>query len=43
MLAALLVLKVNAVNPLDAIAVSAIGDMPYTTGETGAKVTVWLP
>ena len=38
MLDALPVLKVNVVNPLDAVAVSVIGDTPKITGETGAKV-----
>ena len=39
-LAALLVLKVKAVSPLDVVAVSVIGDAPNTTGLGGAKVTV---
>ena len=37
---ALLVEKVNAVNPLDAVAVNVIGAMPTTSGEAGAKATV---
>ena len=40
MLAALLVLKVNVVRPLDAVAVSVIGAAPSITGDAGAKVTV---
>ena len=40
MLEGLLVLKVKAVSPLDAVAVSVIGDTPKVTGETGVKVTV---
>ncbi|MBL0124923.1 MAG: hypothetical protein IPP88_20125 [Betaproteobacteria bacterium] len=40
MLAALLVLKVNAVRPLEAVAVSVIGVTPKVTGEARAKVTV---
>ena len=41
-LAALLVLKVNTASPLDAVAVSVIGDTPNFTGVAGANVTVWL-
>ena len=41
-LAALLVLKVKAVSPLEAAAVRVMGDAPKVTGEAGAKVTVWL-
>ena len=39
---ALLVEKLNAVNPLEALAVSVIGPTPNTNGVAGAKVTVWL-
>ena len=42
MLAALLVVKVNVVRPLDAVAVSVTADEPKETGEAGAKVTVWV-
>ena len=42
MLAALLVVKVKAVNPLDAVAVRVMADAPKLTGVAGAKVTVWL-
>ena len=38
-LAMLPVEKVNIVSPLDALAVSVIGDAPMVTGEAGAKVT----
>ena len=41
MLAALLVLNVNVVRPLDAVAVRVIGDAPKVTGDVGLKVTVW--
>ena len=37
----LLVLKVNIVRPLVALAISVIADTPRVTGEAGAKVTVW--
>ena len=43
MLASLLVLKVNAVRPLDAVADNVIGDTLTPTGEIGVKVTIWLP
>ena len=36
------VAKVNAVKPLDAVAVSVMGVTPKITGVAGAKVTVWL-
>ena len=39
---ALPVLKVNVVNPLDAVAVSVIADTPKVTGVAGVKVTVCL-
>ena len=42
MVLALLVLNVNAVRPLLAIAVRVIGVTPNVTGDAGAKVTVWL-
>ena len=38
---ALLVLKVKAVRPLVAVAVSVIGEAPKDTGDVGAKITVW--
>ena len=38
--AALLVLKVKAVRPLDAVAVSVIAGAPTVTGVVGANVTV---
>ena len=40
-LAALLVLNVNAVRPLLDVAVRVIDDAPKVTGEEGANVTVW--
>ena len=40
MLEALLVLNVNAVRLLLAVAVRVIADAPKITGEAGAKVTV---
>jgi len=40
---ALLVLKVKAVRPLDAVAVRVIGPTPKPTGVAGAKVTVCAP
>ena len=40
MLDALLVLKVNAVKLLEAVAVSIIADTPNVIGEAGANVTV---
>ena len=42
MLAALLVVKVNDVSPLDAVAVRVTGATPSTTGVAGAKLMVWL-
>ena len=39
---ALLVENVNVLRPLEAVAVSVIGDTPMATVETGAKVTVWI-
>ena len=42
MLAALLVLKVKVVKPLEAVAVRVIGETPNVTGVEGANVTVWL-
>ena len=42
MLAALLVLKVKVVRPLEAVAASVIGDTPTVTGDAGVNVTVWL-
>ena len=42
MLAALLVVKVKVVRPLDAVAVRVMADAPKVTGVAGAKVTVWL-
>ena len=42
MLAALLVVKVKAVNPLDAVAVRVMADAPKVTGVAGAKLMVWL-
>ena len=43
MLAALVVLKVKIVNPLEAVAVSVIADAPRLTGDAGVNVTVWAP
>ena len=40
MVLALLVLKVNAVKPLLAVAVNVIADAPKVTGVAGANVTV---
>ena len=40
---ALLVEKLKAVRPLEAVAVSVIGLTPNVTGEAGVKVTDWLP
>ena len=37
MLAALLVVKVKAVSPLEAVAVRVIGETPKVTGVAGAK------
>ena len=42
MLARLLVEKVKAVRPLEAVADKVIGATPKTTGEAGVKVTVWV-
>ena len=42
MLAALLVLNVNDVSPLDDVAVRVTGAKPSTTGVAGAKLIVWL-
>ena len=39
---ALLVENVNVLRPLEAVAVSVIGDTPMATVETGANVTVWI-
>lgn len=36
------VLKVNVVSPLDAVALSVAGAAPKVTGEAGVNVTVWL-
>ena len=40
MVLTLLVLKVKAVNPLEAAAVKVIGDTPKVIGVAGAKVTI---
>ena len=42
MLTALLVLKVNVVRLLEAVAVSVIALAPKVTGEAGANATVWF-
>ena len=40
--AALPVLKLKVVNPLEAVAVNVIGPTPTFTGDAGLNVTVWL-
>ena len=40
--AALLVEKVKAVNPLVAVAVSVMAEAPTMTGDAGVNVTVWV-
>ena len=40
--AALVVLNVKLVNPLEAVAVNVMGETPTFTGEAGVNVTVWL-
>lgn len=42
MLTALLLLKVNVVNPLEAMAVSVNGAVPRLLGLGGANVSIWL-
>jgi len=39
---ALLVLKVKAVRPLEAVAVKVLAGAPKVTGVVGANVTVWV-
>ena len=41
-MAALLVEKVKAVNPLVAVAVSVMAEAPTMTGDAGVNVTVWV-